>query len=107
MQANDLELLKIDKRNDDAFVSRGFKNWYKGPHHFVKHDASANHHELVTNLATVRSVSSVDSKLSARIADKQKMAREASKVIFTSPRFLATHFAIQGHTSDSRSFSNS
>ena len=105
MQANDLKLLKSDKRGDDAFISRGFKNWDKGPDRFAKHEASVNHHESVTNLATIRCVPSVDSKLNSQIADGQKMAREALQVIFTSLRFLATqNIAIQGSTHNSGNF---
>lgn len=81
VQATDLKLLKTDKRTDDAFVSRGFKNWDKGPDRFAKHEASVNHHDSVTNLATITSVPSVDSKLNAQIGEGQKMAREALKVI--------------------------
>ena len=56
MQANDLKLLITDKRGDDAFMSHVFKNWDKGPDRFTKHEASANHHESVTNLTTIKSV---------------------------------------------------
>jgi hypothetical protein len=99
MQDNDVKLLKTDKWGDDAFMSPGFKSWDKGPDRFYKHEASVNHRESVTSLAIIRSVPSVDSKLSSQIADGQMMALEALKMIFTSLRFLATqNIAIQGHT---------
>lgn len=104
-QAAHLKLLRSENRTDDAFTSRGFKNWDKGPDRFAKHEASANHLESLTNLATITSVPSIQSTLSLQIADKQKMAREALSVIFTSLRFLASqNMALRGARHDGGNF---
>jgi len=105
IQANDLKLLKTDRRSDDAFMSRGFLNWDKGPERFAKHATSASHYEAVRNLATVRDVPSVDTALNSQKVGAQKMAREALNAIFTSLRFLATqNIAVQGPTHHSGNF---
>jgi hypothetical protein len=104
-QAADLKLLNSEKRTDDAFTSRGFKNWDKGPDRFARHEASANHLESITNLATITSVPSIQSTLSSQLADRQKMAREALTVIFTSLKFLASqNIAIRGARHDGGNF---
>lgn len=98
IEATERNLLKTDKRGDDAFT-RGFKNWDIGPDRFTKHEVSASHSESIINLATIKSVPSVDSRLSVHISDGQKLARDALKAILTSLRFLATqNIAVQGHS---------
>jgi hypothetical protein len=105
IEAEQLQLLKSDKRRDDAFLSRGFKNWSKGPEKCAKHETSLCHRESVGNLATLASVPRIDAKVNKLRADEQQKAREALTVIFTSLRFLAKqNIAIRGHSHDSGNF---
>ena len=105
LKAAELKLFRADKRQDDAFVSRGFRNWDKGPERFKVHEASGFHREGVANLAAVAGNRSVDTKLSAQVAEEQALARDALTTIFTSLRFLATqNIAVRGHAHDDGNF---
>ena len=105
VKAAEMRLFRAEKRQDDAFISRGFCNWDKGPHRFAAHETSICHREAVSNVAAADVGQSINCKLSTQIAEGQALAREALAVIFTSLRYLARqNIAIRGHNHDEGNF---
>jgi len=88
-KANASGLLSLEKRRDDAFITRGFHNWAKGPHNFRIHETSACHSEARQKLAFVTSSNPADAQLSSQVAASQKTARQALRAIVTSLQYLA------------------
>lgn len=97
--------MKNEKRFDEAFLSRGFQSFDKGPNRFSHHELSACHREAAVNLVNISTVSSIKTTISTQAAEAQKVAQEALSVIVTSLRFLALqNIAVQGARSDSGNF---
>jgi hypothetical protein len=91
-------LIGFEKRRDDAFTTRGFRNWQKGPHKFRIHETSASHSEARQKLAFVKSGNTIHAQLSSQVDAGQKLARQALHVIITSLQYLAAQgLAIRGH----------
>ena len=105
VKAEELKLFKAEKRHDDAFISRGFSQWTKGPDRFAAHERATCHHEAVSNVAVLEDGHSVTAKLNAQIAEGQAAAREALTIIFTSLHYLACqNIAVRGHRHDDGNF---
>ena len=90
-------LTQLARCSDEAFVSKGFRNWKKSTEKFRQHEKSTTHKLASENLKFRRIQTDTNVQLDSRLREEQHTARSALLKIITSLQFLAQQgLAIRG-----------
>jgi len=99
------KLTELARCAEDAFVSKGFRNWKKATEKFRQHERSNTHRLASENLKCRRSQPGVHVQLSSKLLEEQRSARSALLKIITSLQYLARQgFAIRGKDASEGNF---
>lgn len=89
--------MSLTAKNEDAFITKGFKNWKRALDKFSEHEKSACHRHAVLQLQQIKS-GPVTAQLSQQKAAEQATARTALIAVLGSVRYLARQgLALRGH----------
>lgn len=103
--AQRLSLLGLSRSKEEAFISKGYRNWKDALSSFAIHARSPSHTFSVERVAHFHKAQPVNSQLASQLAGEQAEARSALQIIFTSVQYLARQgLAFRGHTVDEGNF---
>ena len=99
--ARKMQLISINKRQDGAFILRGFSNWRKALEKMKSHENSDTHKLALNNRIIHLNKQTIDTRISSQLKGDQIEARKMLLKIVTSLRFIAERgLAARGHNAD-------
>ena len=94
-------LIDLAKKYDDAFISKGFKNWKKAIEKCNAHNRSATHKLANENVVFHQSQHDVNAQLIIQLKNDQHESRNVLLKLITSLRYLTRNgLAIRGKQND-------
>lgn len=95
----------MSRSKEEAFISKGYRNWKDALSSFAIHARSPSHTFSVERVAHFHKAQPVNSQLASQLAGEQAEGRSALEIIFTSVQYLARQgLAFRGHTVDEGNF---
>ena len=73
---------RLAKGSDDAFVTKGFKNWKKAIEKFIEHERSQSHKFAVSKTLFKKNQESIEAEISKALYDDQLRARHVEDYFF-------------------------
>jgi hypothetical protein len=96
-KGHNLGLLSMTTKNEDAFITKGLKNWKRALEKFSEHQKSSCHRCAVLQFEQIKT-GPVIAQLSQQKASERASARAALIAVFGSIRYLARQgLALRGH----------
>ena len=103
-QAYSIDRIHCSK-SEEAFISKGFKNWKKALEKFKIHETSLTHRSFIVKYANMKSPQNICEIFSSQLLNERKTARESLKRIFTSLRYLTRQrLPTRGHIDSESNF---
>lgn len=101
------KLIDLAKCKDEAFVSKGFKNWRKLIEKCNSHVNSTSHKLAVKNMVTHITDHNINMQLNVQLKNEQEESQMVLIKLITSLRYLAQQgLAIRGKNHDNGNFAN-
>ena len=97
--ATKLNLITFSHCADNAFTTRGFRNWKHAHEKFKSHAVTSHHKEAAMKFANYVGGKSISAEMHNSLQTEQAQHRQALLQLFSTLRFLARQgLSVQGHT---------